>query len=194
MTDESSAAGPSGRAPMSLDRFRMLLDSYGARADRWPDSERQAALALLASSQEAERLCRNAARVDAAIDLLPAEPPSSELMARVLAGAPGARPAPLTRRWRRSAAAVVVPLAAAAALLIWVVTGREVASNPPAQIAIGELGVYTTPTDVLLEPSWIDVSSSNPALGCADDDLGCPSFELPPERQSLQPPIPREYA
>jgi len=176
---------------MTIERLRTLLEAYGARAERWPEDERAPALAFLASSAEAEALRRAAARLDAALDLLPAPEASADLMARVMARAPNAQ-----RRsahpWRWSIAAAL-PLAAAAAVVIWLWAERAVRRPAPTQIMISELGVYTMPSDVLLVPSWVDVSRSAPSLGCADDGLGCPEFDLPEEGQSLLQRTQRTY-
>ena len=170
------------RGPMSLERLRVILDAYGARADHWPPSEREAALALLADSGEARTLCDEAARLDAALDLLPAPEMPGDLLARVLAAAPGAGARRRTRHWWR--AAVALPLAAAAAFMIWVWSGAKPTTTPPLEFAISDLGVYTTPTDVLLVPPGMDLMRSRPAMGCEDDGLGCPDLDVPTERQS----------
>jgi len=184
---------PSQR-PMTLERLRVLLDAYGASAVRWPEDERLPALALLARSAEAEALRRAAARLDAALDLVPAPEGSADLMARVIGHAPGARRRTTLHPWRWSIAAAL-PLAAAAALVIWLWTEREATQPAPNQITISELGVYTMPSDVLLAPSWIDISRSAPSVGCTDDGLGCPSFDLPEpeEGQSLLQRTQRTY-
>ncbi|MBY0277451.1 hypothetical protein K2Z84_19135, partial [Candidatus Binatia bacterium] len=59
----------------ALERLRDILDAYGGDPERWPDAERRAALDLLARSAEARRLCDEALRLDAALDLLPAAQP-----------------------------------------------------------------------------------------------------------------------
>ena len=56
---------------MSLLRFNELLDAYGADPERWPLEDRVGATELLARSNEARALARNAAEVD---DLLEAVP------------------------------------------------------------------------------------------------------------------------
>jgi hypothetical protein len=115
-------------------------------------------------------------------------------MARVLAHAPGRR-SPPRRHILRWALAAAVPLAAAAALVIWLRAGSEtVRIQRPIQFAITDLGAYTTPTDVLLVPPGLDVSRSRPAVGCGEDGLGCPTLDVPSERQSLGRRSQREYA
>jgi hypothetical protein len=83
------SAGPVGTMPPS--RFEMLIDAYGAAVERWPEEERAAALALLARSPAARAARDAAARLDALLDVVPAEPPSAALAERVLA----ARPVPV---------------------------------------------------------------------------------------------------
>jgi hypothetical protein len=176
MSHTPSAPGGSATRAMTLERLRGLLDAHGARAEQWPSEERAAALALLGESSEARALQTAAARVDAALDLVPAPQPSLELIARILAAAPGA-PTRLhrhQRRWRVLAAAV--PLAAAAAARGWLLPSREPA-RAPVQYAIEDLGRYTTPTDLLLVPPGFDLSGTLPALGCDANGLGCPELE-----------------
>lgn len=52
---------------MTLKRFKMLLDSYGADLQRWPQEERGEAQALLADSAVAQSWYSEAMRLDAAI-------------------------------------------------------------------------------------------------------------------------------
>lgn len=60
---------------MTLPRFTALVDAYGAEASRWPERERDAALALLAASPEARALREAAAHLDARLALPVAAPP-----------------------------------------------------------------------------------------------------------------------
>ncbi len=68
---------------MGLKRFRALLDAYGAAPERWPEEDRAAAQALLADSEDARTLRREAASFDGALDLVEAPAPSPELSRRV---------------------------------------------------------------------------------------------------------------
>lgn len=52
---------------MTLDRLQTILDAYGGNPERWPAAEREAALALLASSAEARRMVNAAAPLDRAL-------------------------------------------------------------------------------------------------------------------------------
>ena len=84
--------------PISLDRFGVLLDAYGAVPERWPDGERASALALAAESADARQLMDQARRLDGLLDRLPEGEPSPGLAERILAAAPGASPGAAGRR------------------------------------------------------------------------------------------------
>ncbi|MCH8183119.1 MAG: hypothetical protein IID55_08045 [Proteobacteria bacterium] len=78
--------GPVEKEPgtaMPLGRFASLLDAYGAAPERWPEVDRAAAAALLADSEDARTLRREAAPLDDALDLVEAPAPSPELARRV---------------------------------------------------------------------------------------------------------------
>ena len=138
--------------PVTLERLGVLLDAYGAAAERWPDTEREAARWLIAQSAAARARRDEAADVDRLLDALPAEAPSSSLAARVMAAAPRPRPG---RVWRRALAAAV-PLAAAAAVALWLASEHQPARQMAHAPAM-EIGEYTSPTDVLLAPYGLDV-------------------------------------
>jgi len=53
---------------MGLDRFRELVEAYGAEPGRWPANERGTAEVLLAGNAEAARLRGRAAALDAMLD------------------------------------------------------------------------------------------------------------------------------
>lgn len=76
-----------GNGQMDIERLAEILDAYGADPKRWPEAERPAAEALLASSQDAARLHADALALDTLLDLSRAPEPSPELMASILAGA-----------------------------------------------------------------------------------------------------------
>jgi len=92
-----------------MDRTRLgeLAETYGADWRRWPEAERDAARALLATDPAAERLLFEARQLDAALDLAPRLEVSAALRARVIAAAPRpvtGRFAGLRAGWRRSGA------------------------------------------------------------------------------------------
>jgi hypothetical protein len=49
---------------VKLSRFQTIVDAYGAAPERWPDAEREAALALVHSSLPAARALRQARALD----------------------------------------------------------------------------------------------------------------------------------
>lgn len=169
-----------------LERLEEVLDAYGASPDRWPEQERGDLLALVERSSEARALHDAAAQFDAVLDRatdLP--PPSSDLVERLVARAPqgdrsrGAearRPASRVLRW-----APLVPIAAAAMLALWIARApdsRPLSPVPPApgapiEIAMADLGTYTTPTDVLLSLDGFDPLAAIPSYDCESDGLGC---------------------
>ena len=53
---------------MGLDRFRELMEAYGADPQRWPANERAGAETLLAQNADAVTLRRRAASLDALLD------------------------------------------------------------------------------------------------------------------------------
>ena len=83
---------------MTSQRLERLLQAYGADPMRWPQGERQAALALLAADPALEKQRREAAALDALLDR--AEPPqaSGELLGDILAAAGP----PSWRQWLRA--------------------------------------------------------------------------------------------
>jgi hypothetical protein len=76
------------RSQMTLARLGELLDTYGADPGRWPPEERDAALALLAHSAEAQRQREASAQLDAVLNLAPAHAAPPALVERILAAAP----------------------------------------------------------------------------------------------------------
>lgn len=100
MTRESNL-----RSRVDLERFAAIVDAYGAESSAWPSDEREAAIELLASSEEAVRLRDEAAALDAFLDVVPVVEPSATLRSRILEQAP--RPAlSWAERWSRIAEAV----------------------------------------------------------------------------------------
>ncbi|HEY2775915.1 MAG TPA: hypothetical protein VGK20_17875 [Candidatus Binatia bacterium] len=180
--------------PVSVERLGEILSVYGADARRWPACERQAAERLVLRSSEASAMRREAAELDALLDLLQSEealpaasPDAAALADRVMAAAPR----PRSRRLRTTLVAVV-PLAAAAVLAVWIAMphGTAAVRSSSSEVPVGQ---YSSPTDVLLEPWGIDISDSMPSFGCADSELGC-SQTPAPARQSSRVPVVRTFA
>ena len=101
-----------GDAPgegVTLKRLCVLLETYGARPDRWPDGERASAEALLARSPAARALAGDEASLDDLLGHAAAPAPSAALRARVLGlvAAPAAQPAPVASPAALPAADVV---------------------------------------------------------------------------------------
>jgi hypothetical protein len=200
-------------AMMTLQRLQELLDAYGANPEHWPANERPAAQALLERSDEARVLRNEAARLDALLDLAPRWTPSAELQERVLAFAPTVN-APTTsqgwrslrllrvgrqphapRAWRSSGQErtqqrrLWFALAAAASLVVAFWGARTPRPSQPglSSEAIANLGVFDSPTDVLLQWPGVDNLSALPSVGCGESEFGCPQFDAVPEGQSQAP-------
>lgn len=177
-----------------LTRLERVLEAYGAEPARWPAEERARLEALLAESPRARDLRDAAARLDAWLDAAgDVPPPALELFDRVLDRAPHERAQ--RHRWRWAS---VVPLAAAAALALYVTRASDPPPTAPVEtpaaattgsfeIAMTDLGVYTTPTDVLLSLDGVDPLAGGPTFDCEESDLGCLELDLEgTERQTMQ--------
>lgn len=164
-----------------LERLEQVLDAYGASPDRWPEDERAALLALVEESTGARALCDEAARLDALLDQAGEIPsPSPELAQRIVSRGPKSTQPSRVRRW-----APMVPIAAAAMLALWIARdpgnrggAPEPVPNESFEIALVDLGVYDTPTDVLLTVDGFDPLAYVPAYDCEEDGLGCLDLEV----------------
>lgn len=58
---------------MSMERFKRLLDAYGADARRWPEADWTRAQSLLSTSPEARTVWSRAAALDSLLDHHPAK-------------------------------------------------------------------------------------------------------------------------
>lgn len=108
---------------MHLDRFRSLVDAYGANQARWPEAERAAAVTLAQGSAEAQALLRDAARLDEVLDLAPSVAPSTALLGAVLARQQGAT------GWWRALLGVMPIWQPAAALVLAAILGLGLGSS-----------------------------------------------------------------
>ncbi|ADG09525.1 hypothetical protein B7G68_05235 [Caulobacter segnis] len=128
---------------MSLERFEDLAEIYGGDIARWPEGEREAARALLAS--EAGRLTpvlAAAAQLDRLLDLAPAQSPDAALMGRLISAAP--QPAGGGRRWIAGlSAALGLSAAAFAGVLVGVTAGRPAPMAAPVAVTTAAEPVVT---------------------------------------------------
>jgi hypothetical protein len=128
---------------MSLERFEDLAEIYGGDIARWPEGEREAARALLAS--EAGRLTpvlAAAAQLDRLLDLAPAQRPDAALMGRLISAAP--QPAGGGRRWIAGlSAALGLSAAAFAGVLVGVTAGRPAPMAEPVAVTTAAEPVVT---------------------------------------------------
>jgi ferric-dicitrate binding protein FerR (iron transport regulator) len=70
---------------MTLERFKVLVDAYGAQELSWPEAERAAAVALCGQSSEARAQRAEAAALDAELAKAALAVPDAALEARILA-------------------------------------------------------------------------------------------------------------
>jgi hypothetical protein len=75
---------PPGPKPLTLARFRELIDVYGATPARWPEAERGAAERLLQSEPQAASLLAQAEPLDVWLDSYEIAEPAARVRARVL--------------------------------------------------------------------------------------------------------------
>lgn len=76
---------------MNFERFAAMVEAYGGAPDRWPDAEREAAEALLATEPRARALLREALALDQLLDAVPSPAVSAALTGRILASLPERR-------------------------------------------------------------------------------------------------------
>jgi hypothetical protein len=140
--------------PMELTRFGELLDAYGGDPRRWPATERDAALALLAASPIARTQQQAAAWVDAGLDAYTVTAPSAALRARVIASAGQSRRgwrAIVTQLWRDlggwqlAGPAFAASLALGALLPVWL---GDVATDLPDEDLIAAMQLVDE------QPEW----------------------------------------
>lgn len=147
--------------PMTLARFRTLVETYGSESSRWPPKEREAALSLVATSEPARTALAEEAELDRALDSLTAPEPSPALsrkLSEIPGRAHGRQPTRLPLKRLRAPA-----LAWAAAMALGVALGNfgsdEDDALPEAQPAT-EMSAF--------EPTPSDTALASLALGLAD--------------------------
>ncbi|SAL15657.1 hypothetical protein AWB74_00468 [Caballeronia arvi] len=86
---------------MTPERFRHITEAYGASPDRWPEHERDAALALVnAGDEEALAALADARALDGLLDAHAIAAPGAELARRIIESAPTRPPRAFWRRPR----------------------------------------------------------------------------------------------
>jgi hypothetical protein len=108
---------------MNIQRFKVLIEAYGANPARWPEGERVAALLFAEQSAEARAVLQEAADFDRLLDTAETQPATRALEDRILAAfteRPVEQRTPwFARRWIPAAAvacSLVLGLAVGAAL------------------------------------------------------------------------------
>ncbi|MDZ4866076.1 MAG: hypothetical protein SGI91_02035 [Alphaproteobacteria bacterium] len=108
---------------MNIQRFKTLVEAYGANPARWPEAERVAALLFAEQSAEARDMLQEAAAFDRLLDTAETHPATRTLEDRILATFPertAKQRAPwFTMRWIPAAAvacSLALGLAVGAAL------------------------------------------------------------------------------
>ncbi|WP_026791762.1 hypothetical protein [Pleomorphomonas oryzae] len=76
---------------MTPERFREIVEAYGAVPQRWPAKERAAAEALILRSSEARELLAHEAGLDRLLDAYRIVPPDRALTGAIIASAPSSR-------------------------------------------------------------------------------------------------------
>jgi len=118
---------------LDLDRFRTIVDAFGADPSRWPETEKEAALFFLANSVEAAAIVDRAAQLDKMLDRVPLLQPSPELE-RIVAAIPE-RPRSASNRTELDNWQTMVPFAslwqsalvATLAVVLGIITGAATA-------------------------------------------------------------------
>jgi hypothetical protein len=122
---------------MEIERFKALIDAYGAAVARWPADEREAALSFAETDAEARRLLQDEAALDRLLDAADTLPATRALEDRILAAFPE-RPPQTRRRWLAALAEHWIPSAAIACSLA---LGLLLGAALPGLVGIGETGV-----------------------------------------------------
>jgi hypothetical protein len=132
---------------MTPTRFQFLLDAYGADLRRWPEPERDAAAALLASSPEAAEAQRAVRRLDRSLERA-APDISADAVARVLGALDRlempAQTLPVQPRPASAARWVAPALLGAVALLGFLAGLGDLAAEAAASARAGLVGGVLT--------------------------------------------------
>ena len=121
-----------GTDDKDIARFRELIDIHGASPDGWPPAERDWAQGFARRSADAAALLDQAQALDGRLDALTPPAPSSALVGRILAAAPGENgwrlPDWLFPVWRSAGALAVALLLG---LAVGGLTPPELADSQP---------------------------------------------------------------
>ena len=141
---------------MSLERFEAMADIYGGEIARWPEGEREAARALLATRPtRLAPVLAAAARLDRLLDMAPAQSASAALVGRLIAAAP--ERAGAARRWVAGlGAALGLSATALAGVAVGVVVGRPPVIEGPS--AAREPVVTAVDTSAALQDAIAEAS------------------------------------
>jgi anti-sigma factor RsiW len=154
----------SRRGPIDRERVAALMEAYGAEPSRWPDDERAAAQALLASDPELQRMQMQARALDSLLELPEPLSPSAALRRAV---------AEIPLRAERGAAAALPWLFASA---------LRSALAAAFVLGLGVLAGTSASADALLSTSAVDSANEQAAVAAeasiADDDPLETLFEL----------------
>lgn len=146
---------------MEFERFQELIAAYGAEPRRWPEAEREQALALLGRSPQAREALARAHATDALLDSVAVRPAPLRLRRQLLAQAPAARPhwrQAFTSFWRDLGGWQLAGPALAAGLALGVGIGVGLSPLPAAngfdEDTVFQLAGLAPHPD--LDENWID--------------------------------------
>ncbi len=145
-------------ALMSLERFAVIVDAYGADPRRWPAAERDAAQAFAAADAQAAVLLAEALALDAGLDALPIPEPASAALRRA------AMPLPVTARssrWQELLALLGGWRLALPAMAVALIVGINVGSR-------ANLGSWTADAATRTETASASGSNTLAAPGFAE--------------------------
>lgn len=124
---------------MTIERFKVLVEAYGANPARWPEAERAVAEAFANATPEAQRVLAESSALDRLLDAAPTAPVTRELEMRVLDGFAARKDRRIP--WLPD----VMPWTQAAALAASLVLGMLAGGALPALAGIGETSAAVEP-------------------------------------------------
>lgn len=127
---------------MDRARFQALADAYGGDVTRWPEGERDAALALLAGQPGMARTVLAAAlSLDTVLDALPSPHASADMRERLAAAAPKPKAALSWRRWLTGAGVgLTLATACVAGVAFGAAAAQPSADDSRADAALSDAG------------------------------------------------------